>query len=97
MLLVLLDVEDLTKGRQALQLEAVYFITPSASSVNHLLEDYSGDKPLYTAAHVYFSSKISSENLSQIKDCRKLVSKLKTLKEVTYWDIKHCYMCVVVL
>ena len=33
-------VEDLTKGRQSLPLEAIYFITPTEKSIDLLLDDF---------------------------------------------------------
>ncbi|GMH46102.1 hypothetical protein BSKO_14066 [Bryopsis sp. KO-2023] len=74
-------VEDLTKVRQPLGLEAIYFISPTDSSVDLLVSDFAREKPLYPAAHVFFSSKLSSALLGKIKGCKKLVSNLKALKE----------------
>lgn len=33
-------VEDLTKGRQSLPLEAIYFITPTEKSIDQILDDF---------------------------------------------------------
>ena len=33
-------VEDLTKGRQSLPLEAIYFITPTEKSIDQVLDDF---------------------------------------------------------
>eukprot|EP00955_Chlamydomonas_euryale_P054091 355680-Chlamydomonas_euryale.AAC.4 len=52
-------VEDLHKDRQPLPLPAVYFLTPTSASVERLLADYGDDsEPQYSAAHVFFSSRV---------------------------------------
>jgi syntaxin-binding protein 1 len=49
-------VEDLFKGREPLQLAAVYFISPSQASVARLCADFA-KQPLYPSVHIFFSSK----------------------------------------
>lgn len=74
-------VEDIKKEREPLTQAAIYFITPTASSVARLCADFE-DKPLYPSAHIFFSSKLSSDALQRIKSTPALIKVVKTLKEV---------------
>lgn len=73
-------VEKLELGREPLQLEAVYFISPTNPSIDQLAEDQ--NKGLYTACHVFFTSAVGNQQLTKIRTSGNLVRKLKTLKEV---------------
>ena len=87
------DVEDLTKKRQPLALEAVYFISPTRESIMpngcSLLSDFSGDRKVYPAAHVFFSSHLAPDLLNYIRQNKALLKCLKTLKEVS--GCHHCF------
>lgn len=74
--------ENLELPREPLQLEAVYFITPTDASIAALTDDQ--DKGLYTGCHVFFSSAVGPDALTKIKHQPNLVKKLKTLREVTH-------------
>jgi hypothetical protein len=51
-------VEDLHKARQGLPMAAVYFLQPTSTSVDRLVQDFQGGKPLYTSVHIFFSNKV---------------------------------------
>ena len=61
--------EDIEKRREPLPLAAVYFISPTTSSVQHLVADFES-KPLYPSVHVFFSSGVTTEAVDKIKRCR---------------------------
>lgn len=62
-------VEDIEKRREPLPLAAVYFISPTPSSIGHLVADFES-KPLYPSVHVFFSSGVTQEAVDKIKHCR---------------------------
>jgi hypothetical protein len=62
-------VEDIEKRREPLPLAAVYFISPSPSSIQHLVADFES-KPLYPSVHVFFSSGVTQDAVDRIKRCR---------------------------
>ena len=62
-------VEDIEKRREPLPLAAVYFISPTPSSVSRLVADFDS-KPLYPSVHVFFSSGVTQDAVDRIKRCR---------------------------
>lgn len=73
-------VEDLNKKRKPLPtMTAIYFISPSAESIDCLLADMSGPKPQYKDAHVFFTSNCEQELLMKIGQSN-VVDRLKTMK-----------------
>lgn len=86
-------VENLDLAREPLQLEAVYFISPTTESIERLGQDQS--KGLYPACHVFFSSSVNEDALLRIKKNKALVAKLKSMKEadleVTVLD-SRCFL-----
>jgi syntaxin-binding protein 1 len=50
-------IENLTKKRQAFpSIEAIYFISPTEETLNRVIDDFSGARPQYAAAHIFFIS-----------------------------------------
>lgn len=77
-------VEDLTKKRAPFpDKAAIYLVAPTEASVKRLLEDFSGPKPLYgQAVFVYFLGRVSDSLVERLKECRPLLSRLKTFAEL---------------
>ena len=79
-------VENLAQGREPQRhLDAVYFISPSLTSLQALCADFADkdkERRLYARAHVFFSSPISPAHLATLKQCRGLVESLATLAEL---------------
>eukprot|EP01118_Nematostelium_gracile_P005166 TRINITY_DN1623_c0_g1_i1.p1 TRINITY_DN1623_c0_g1~~TRINITY_DN1623_c0_g1_i1.p1 ORF type:complete len:614 (+),score=162.97 TRINITY_DN1623_c0_g1_i1:125-1966(+) len=74
-------IELITKERERVpSLPAIYFLTPTVSSIDGLLSDFS-QNPKYASAHLFFTAKLSPELLGKIKGSKNLVSRVKTLKE----------------
>lgn len=62
-------VEDIEKRREPLPLAAVYFISPTPVSLQHLVADFES-QPLYPSVHVFFSSGVTQDAVDKIKRCR---------------------------
>ncbi|KAK1285793.1 SNARE-interacting protein KEULE [Acorus calamus] len=76
-------VEDLYKRRQPLpSMDAIYFIQPLKENVIMFLSDMSGRCPLYKKAFVFFSSPISRELLSHIKNDTSVLPRIGALREM---------------
>ena len=76
-------VEDIRKKREAMSSQAgIYFITPTDSAVQRMLEDWD-TRPQYKAAHIFFSSKVSGAQLQSIRNKPLLTQRLRSLKEVS--------------
>lgn len=60
---------------------AVYFISPLLPSISLLMKDFA-DRPMYKEIHLFFTSRLSDDLLSLIKNCPNLVARIRTLKEV---------------
>lgn len=77
-------VESLEKKRAPFPDKGViYIMEPTEESVDMLLEDYRGRKPLYgNGVFIYFLSRVSDEQLERIKHCRPLLKRVKGLSEI---------------
>jgi syntaxin-binding protein 1 len=77
-------VDDIAKRREPLPaLLGIYFITPSDAAVKQLIRDFAlGSMPQYKAAYVFFSGRVSRQQVEAIKECQPLVARLRGLKEV---------------
>ncbi|KAG5682524.1 hypothetical protein PVAND_011872 [Polypedilum vanderplanki] len=76
-------VEDINKKREPLQtMEAVYLITPCEESVRGLIRDFeSPTRPLYKAAHVFFTEAIPDSLFEKIKG-QSVVKYMRACKEI---------------
>ncbi|KAJ3216032.1 vacuolar sorting protein VPS33/slp1 [Dinochytrium kinnereticum] len=83
-------VEDISRKRTSYsQKEAIYFITPTIDSVKALVEDFSRPKPMYAAAHVFFTSALSDELFAIIKKSAITIQYLKTVRELFVDFLAH--------
>lgn len=66
--------------------DAIYFISPSVKSVNHIIEDFwhqkDPNKPQYGGVHLCFTSHISDELLSEIAKCKQLAPRILSFNEI---------------
>ncbi|KAJ3092002.1 vacuolar sorting protein VPS33/slp1 [Quaeritorhiza haematococci] len=75
-------VEKLQQQRQPYpQMEAVYFMAPVQESIQIMIDDFKRSRPLYAAAHLYFTSSLPDRLLEKIK-LSPVLSKVKSLKEL---------------
>jgi len=74
-------VESIERKRQPYtNLEAIYFISPTADSIDRLIADFQ-QRPLYAAANVFFTAALTDKLFQKLK--RNNVSKhIKSLKEL---------------
>ncbi|KAK9949945.1 hypothetical protein M0R45_005453 [Rubus argutus] len=75
--------ERIEKKRQPMPcMDAIYFIRPSKENVRLFLSDMSGRAPLYRKAFIFFSSPISKELVSRIKEEGSVLSRISALIEM---------------
>lgn len=78
-------VESLDKKRAPFRdMGAIYLLEPTQDSVSKLIADYSSkERILYgESVFLYFTSRLPDQLLSQIKNCKHLVKRIKALVEV---------------
>ncbi|KAL3315738.1 hypothetical protein Ciccas_005629 [Cichlidogyrus casuarinus] len=76
-------VENLFKKRQPLPLEAVYLIEPTRESIELLKGDYSGNRPRYSCAHIFFLHECSEIFIREIGNSP-VANFVHTLTELEY-------------
>ncbi|CAL8106043.1 unnamed protein product [Calicophoron daubneyi] len=74
-------VEDISKRREVLPIEAIYLITPTEQSINLLMQDFQGSQNQYKYAHVFFTEACPDELFNRLCHSNSAVF-LKTLKEI---------------
>eukprot|EP01114_Cavostelium_apophysatum_P002022 TRINITY_DN1176_c0_g1_i1.p1 TRINITY_DN1176_c0_g1~~TRINITY_DN1176_c0_g1_i1.p1 ORF type:complete len:627 (+),score=182.39 TRINITY_DN1176_c0_g1_i1:2117-3997(+) len=77
-------VENIDIKRQPLaNMDAIYFLAPTTKSIDSLLKDFEDERyPQYGRAHLYFTSRISDDDLKRIKASPSLIAHVKGLKEL---------------
>lgn len=76
-------VEDLKKGREPLQLEVIYFVAPTESSVQAILDDFKDSQnPKYLAAHIFFTGSCPGHLFEKLAKSANLGRRIKDLKEI---------------
>eukprot|EP00743_Colponemidia_sp_Colp-15_P009164 GILK01009998.1.p1 GENE.GILK01009998.1~~GILK01009998.1.p1 ORF type:complete len:654 (+),score=153.21 GILK01009998.1:211-2172(+) len=77
-------VEKLEIQRQRLpEMEALYFISPEADSVDALVRDFSSaKKPQYRAVHLFFSTSANQVVMNKLAQAPHLIPLLKTMKDM---------------
>jgi len=77
-------VEDVTINRQPLPFDAIYFLSPTETSVERLLTDFDPKKKKkvqYPRVHLFFNARIDDKLLAKIQD-HYVSDRIKTLKEL---------------
>lgn len=78
-----LVLENLMVKREPLEFSAIYFIHPCAESINKVVADFANaKKPQYSSAHLFFTGRVSNENLLLIKESPHLLKRIKTFQEI---------------
>lgn len=76
-------IEDISRKRTSYsQKDAIYFLSATAESVASLIGDFSGTKPMYATAHVFFTSALADALFEKIKRATGLTPFIKTLREL---------------
>ncbi|CAH8834693.1 unnamed protein product [Trichobilharzia szidati] len=80
-MIISLVVEDISKKREVLPIEAIYLITPTEESIKLLMEDFQGSQSQYRYAHVFFTEACPDELFNRLCQSNSAIF-LKTLKEI---------------
>lgn len=62
--------------------DALYFISPTQTAVNHLLSDFNDDKVCYGGVHLCFTSKLSDDLIKQIAQKKQLAPRVLSFNEI---------------
>lgn len=78
-----LVLENLMLRREPLEFSAIYFISPTPESIKMVINDFANaKKPQYSSAHLFFTGRVSNENLLLIKESQNLLKRIKTFQEI---------------
>ena len=80
-------VESLEKRRQPFpQREAIYILEPTEASISRVIYDFEnpsrGSDPVYKSVHIFFTRRVGADRIAWIKQCKPLVSKIKSFAEM---------------
>ena len=72
------------KRKRYPETDCLYFISPTAESIKHLLEDFKTktDMPQYGGVHLCFTSHVSEELIKQIAMQKELTPRVKSFNEI---------------
>jgi syntaxin-binding protein 1 len=75
-------IEDISRKRAPFNQDVIYFLSPTAESVNLMINDYSG-KQMYQKAYLYFSSTIDDRLFNRLKSSP-IAKFIGSIKELSY-------------
>jgi len=82
------NIED--NNREALPLEAVYFISPTAETLERLLADFEDEaKPKYRRAHIFLSHGITDDVMSMLTSCTPLMKRVRNFVDSNFGFVVH--------
>lgn len=87
-----LVLENLDLARERLQFAAIYFISPTEESIQKVIKDFSmPKKPQYSSAHLFFTSRVSTDLVKLIKGAPNLLKRVKTFQELNldFQTVEH--------
>ncbi|KAI8914350.1 Sec1-like protein [Gorgonomyces haynaldii] len=75
-------IEEMALKRQPFpNYEAIYFVSPTVKSVDRIIADFAQEKPIYAAAHIFFTASLDDTLFDRIKKSG-VIKNIKTLKEM---------------
>jgi len=79
-----LILENLALCREKLDFHAIYFLENSNTSIKRLMHDFPDNKkrPQYKAVHLYFTGRVSNDQMKRIQGRKRLVQRIQTFKEI---------------
>ncbi|CAE7885506.1 unnamed protein product, partial [Symbiodinium microadriaticum] len=75
-------VESLDAPREALPLDAVYFLAPSLENMDRLVEELSTKSAKYRSSHIFFSHRLEDLMLQRLTESLEAVSRISTFSEL---------------